>query len=62
MHSIGGNIMLLLNYFGTVTLLKILNILFSDICTCWLALELKEKNFIMDRGLNPGLQLYVLVL
>ena len=27
---------------------------------CWIVLELKEKNSILDRGLNLNLQLYVL--
>ena len=28
---------------------------------CWIVVELKEKNCVLDRDLNPGLQLYVLV-
>ena len=32
------------------------------LATFWLVLELKEKNSILDQGLNLGLQLYLLVL
>ena len=40
----------------------LLKILFSDNGNSWLFLELKEKNSILDWDVNPGLQLYMLVL
>ena len=36
--------------------------LVQTMATYWLILELKEKNSILDKGLNLGLQIYVLVL
>ena len=39
-----------------------LKIWFSDQAVCWLDVELKEIKSILDRNLNPSLQLSVLML